>query len=110
MTYAEIRAQVVAKLGPEAPGITAVLQGGVQEAAIDRVPSGRRQCHAPVYGFRLTPEQVRRIARPSATTLTWRRVRMRCPSCGFTNGEGMLFCGRCGTKLGFQEQWAENLR
>ena len=24
---------------------------------------------------------------------------MRCPSCGFANGEGMLFCGRCGTKL-----------
>src|SRR5215467_12929395 len=24
---------------------------------------------------------------------------MRCPSCGFANGEGMHFCGRCGTKL-----------
>jgi class 3 adenylate cyclase/predicted ATPase len=24
---------------------------------------------------------------------------MRCPSCGFTNAEGMHFCGRCGTKL-----------
>src|SRR5262249_12200155 len=49
--------------------------------------------------FRLTPDQVRRMARPSATTLTWRRVRMRCPSCGFANGEGMHFCGHCGTKL-----------
>src|SRR5215472_7332191 len=49
--------------------------------------------------FRLTLDQARRIARPSATTLTWRRVRMRCPSCGFTNAEGMHFCGRCGAKL-----------
>jgi class 3 adenylate cyclase len=24
---------------------------------------------------------------------------MRCPSCGFTNAEGMHFCGRCGRKL-----------
>jgi class 3 adenylate cyclase/predicted ATPase len=24
---------------------------------------------------------------------------MRCPSCGFTNAEGMHFCGRCGTTL-----------
>src|SRR5499427_2604572 len=24
---------------------------------------------------------------------------MRCPSCGFANGEGMHFCGRCGTEL-----------
>src|SRR5919197_3133847 len=24
---------------------------------------------------------------------------MRCPSCGFANGEGMHFCSRCGTKL-----------
>jgi TOMM system kinase/cyclase fusion protein len=24
---------------------------------------------------------------------------MRCPSCGFTNAEGMYFCGRCGIKL-----------
>src|SRR5919197_3774366 len=63
------------------------------------VPGGRLQRHAPGYGFRLTLDQVRRIAKPSATTLTWRRVRMRCPSCGFANGEGMLFCGRCGTKL-----------
>src|SRR5262244_1628923 len=49
--------------------------------------------------FCLTPDQARRMARPAAFTGIWEGTHMRCPSCGFANGEGMHFCGRCGTKL-----------
>jgi hypothetical protein len=70
-TYAELRQRVLATLTPGVDvgsvlwGLAyAACQGGVQGAAIDLVTIGRPQRHAPGHGFRLTPDQARRIARP----------------------------------------------
>jgi hypothetical protein len=70
-TYAELRQRVLATLQPGADAgpvlwglASAACQGGVQAAAIDLVTIGRPQRHAPGHGFRLTPDQARRIARP----------------------------------------------